>query len=151
MSIMPKPSMNMDPNLEIGKIATIQDTEVDSGVATAEIVPGAAIEMTDGGVATVGEGKLYGIAVAKDYVDDLDVVKHTGNYAAGAMVPVLRKGSIVVGITADVTNGAQAAVDGTTGNFKPAGVEDTAVGTFKSTVTYNAETATTAVLQINLP
>ncbi|CAJ1226650.1 hypothetical protein [Lactiplantibacillus xiangfangensis] len=151
MSIMPRPSMYMDSNLGIGKIASIQNTEVDSGVASAAITPGSAVEMTDGTVAPVNTGKLYGIAVAKDYVDDLNAAVHAGSYAVGQMVPVLRKGTIVVGITADVSNGAQAAVDGTTGSFKPAGADDAVVGTFKNTVKFVAEASATAVLQINLP
>lgn len=151
MSIMPRPSMYMDPNLGIGKIASFQNTETDSGVASAVIAPGAAVEMTDGTVATLSAGKLYGVAVAKDYVDDLNAAVHANNYAVGQMVPVLRKGSIVVGITGDVTNGAPAAVDGTTGSFKLAGADDAAVGTFKNTVKFVADTSATAVLQINLP
>lgn len=154
MGLIPRPQMNMNPNLGIGKIATIQDIQTDSAAAGAEIQIGAAVQMASGVVTTVSDGKFYGVARAKSYIDDIDVNPHHTSYKAKEMVPVLRKGTIIVAITADVTEGAPAAVDGSTGNFKPAGADDTVVGTFKTSATFTADDATTgstAQLQINLP
>lgn len=154
MGLIPRPQMYMDPNIGLGKIADIRHTEVDSAVAAGVVAAGAAVQMSSRAVTTVSDGKFYGVAVAKDYVDNLDDSPQTSKYKAKQMVPVLRKGTINVAITADVAEGQPAAVDGTTGNFKPAADADTIVGTFKTAGKFVANDATagsTAQLQINLP
>jgi len=154
MGLVPRPQMYMDPSIGLGKIADIRRTEVDSAVAAGVITAGGAVQMSNGAVTTVSDGKFYGVAVAKDYVDDLDAFPQTSKYKAKQMVPVLRKGTIIVAITSDVAEGQPAAVDGTTGNFKPAGDTDTVVGTFKTAGKFVADDTTsgsTAQLQINLP
>ncbi|WP_085763066.1 structural cement protein Gp24 [Levilactobacillus brevis] len=75
----------------MGKIADIRHTEVDSAVAAGVVAAGRRSNEF-GAVTTVSDGKFYGVAVAKDYVDNLDDSPQTSKYKAKQMVPVLRKG-----------------------------------------------------------
>ncbi|WP_262405586.1 hypothetical protein [Listeria monocytogenes] len=95
-------------------------------------------------------GDFYGVAVAKNYVDEYTDDK-AGVYKPSEAVPVLRQGTITVIVDEDVKSGEKAVVNTATSNFLPSTTAKTTktevIGVFKSTTSSDG----LAKLEINLP
>ena len=148
MSI-PLPEKYMKAELGIGKLANYQGTQADSKViGTDEVSFGQGVEVSEHIAKPYAGGVFFGVALAKNYVDEISFNKDekVGIYRKSEMVPVLRKGSVWVKVDNDVKEGEQAKVT-TAGNFDVAATGDTVIGSFQST----AAKGGLAILQINLP
>lgn len=148
MSI-PYPKKYMQPELGLGKIANIQTTQADSKIAAATVGYGRGVEVIEGEVQEFGTGRFFGIAIAREFVDEIDfnaTNEKIGQFQPGEPIAVLRKGSIWIEVANDVKEGEAAKVV-TGGKFDKAGTNDAGIGVFQST----AQAGGLAILQINLP
>ncbi|MBC2077674.1 hypothetical protein HCA99_00440 [Listeria booriae] len=140
----------MDPNIGIGKLANYQNTQADSALVEGTIPFGSAVQFSDGVAKVLSDKDFYGVALAKEYVPELNGDK-IGTYIDKEMVPVVRRGVICVRVEDDVVNGEKAAANKATGNFLPASpptsTKTEAIGRFKTT----AQAGGLAHLEINLP
>ena len=150
---IPYPQKYMAPELGIGKLANYQNTQADSkAVGTNSIKFGQAVQVTESIAAPYTTGNFFGVALAKNYVDEIKFNddKKTGEYRQGEMVAVLRKGSIWVQVDEDVKEGEYASVKAT-GNFGSVSTAedstDKPIGIFQT----SAQAGSLAILQINLP
>lgn len=150
---IPYPQKYMAPELGIGKLANYQNTQADSkAVGTNSIKFGQAVQVTESIAAPCTTGNFFGVALAKNYVDEINFNddSKTGLYRQGEMVAVLRKGSIWVQVDEDVKEGELASVK-PTGNFSVASTAedstDKPIGIFQT----SAQADGLAILQINLP
>lgn len=148
MSI-PYPEKYMKAELGIGKLANYQGTQADSKViGDDEVLFGQGVEVVEHVAKPYSSGIFFGVALAKNYVDEIEFNKDekVGKYRKTEMVPVLRKGSVWVKVDNDVKEGEQAKVTAN-GNFDVAASGDTVIGVFQSTASKDG----LAILQINLP
>ncbi|MBA3926547.1 structural cement protein Gp24 [Listeria rustica] len=140
----------MDPNIGIGKLANYQNTQADSAVVEGTIPFGSAVQFSDGVAKVLSDKDFYGVALAKEYVQELYGDK-IGNYEEKEMVAVVRRGVICVHVEEDVVDGDKAAANKATGTFLPAtspvSTKTEAIGRFKTT----AQAGGLAHLEINLP
>ncbi|EAF0489160.1 hypothetical protein CY679_02155 [Listeria monocytogenes] len=140
----------MMPELGLGKIASYQRSQVDSAAVKKDINFGQAVQVIDDEASPLTTGDFYGVAVAKNYVDEYTDDK-VGVYKPSEAVPVLRQGTITVIVDEDVKSGEKAVVNKDTSNFLPSTTAKTnkteVVGVFKSTTSSEG----LAKLEINLP
>ncbi|AKG88295.1 hypothetical protein AF226_15035 [Listeria monocytogenes] len=140
----------MMPELGLGKIASYQRSQVDSAAVKKDINFGQAVQVIDEEASPLTTGDFYGVAVAKNYVDEYTDDK-AGVYKPSEAVPVLRQGTITVIVDEDVKSGEKAVVNTATSNFLPSTTAKTTktevVGVFKSTTSKDG----LAKLEINLP
>ncbi|EAD3251596.1 hypothetical protein B8079_06280 [Listeria monocytogenes] len=140
----------MMPELGLGKIASYQRSQVDSAAVKANIKFGQAVQVLDDEASPLTTGDFYGVAVAKNYVDEYTDDK-AGVYKPSEAVPVLRQGTITVIVDEDVKSGEKAVVNTATSNFLPSTTAKTTktevIGVFKSTTSSDG----LAKLEINLP
>lgn len=144
---IPMPQKYMSPEGGIGKIANYQDTQIDTKFAGEAIPFGCPLEATEGNVSKYSTGVFFGVAVAKNYVNEIpyDNGDKVGEYLVAQPVSVLRKGTIWVKAADDVKESELAIPDGT--GFKTTATKADAIGTFQST----AQAGNLVKLQINLP
>ncbi|EAE9208335.1 hypothetical protein BU443_03320 [Listeria monocytogenes] len=140
----------MMPELGLGKIASYQRSQVDSAAVKKDINFGQAVQVIDEEASPLTTGDFYGVAVAKNYVDEYTDDK-AGVYKPSEAVPVLRQGTITVIVDEDVKSGEKAVVNTATSNFLPSTTAKTTktevVGVFKSTTSKDG----LAKLEINRP
>ncbi|EIM3837981.1 hypothetical protein PPZ65_000091 [Listeria monocytogenes] len=140
----------MMPELGLGKIASYQRSQVDSAAVKKDINFGQAVQVIDDEASPLTTGDFYGVAVAKNYVDEYTDDK-AGVYKPSEAVPVLRQGTITVIVDEDVKSGEKAVVNTATSNFLPSTTAKTTktevIGVFKSTTSSDG----LAKLEINLP
>ncbi|HAA5078785.1 TPA_asm: hypothetical protein GHH54_04230 [Listeria monocytogenes] len=140
----------MMPELGLGKIASYQRSQVDSAAVKKDINFGQAVQVIDEEASPLTTGDFYGVAVAKNYVDEYTDDK-AGVYKPSEAVPVLRQGTITVIVDEDVKSGEKAVVNTDTSNFLPSTTAKTTktgvIGVFKSTTSKDG----LAKLEINLP
>ncbi|EAC4842306.1 hypothetical protein ARS26_14765 [Listeria monocytogenes] len=140
----------MMPELGLGKIASYQRSQVDSAAVKKDISFGKAVQVIDDEASPLTTGDFYGVAVAKNYVDEYTDDK-AGVYKPSEAVPVLRQGTITVIVDEDVKSGEKAVVNTATSNFLPSTTAKTTktevIGVFKSTTSSDG----LAKLEINLP
>ncbi|EAV9863754.1 hypothetical protein FFD13_06785 [Listeria monocytogenes] len=140
----------MMPELGLGKIASYQRSQVDSAAVKKDINFGQAVQVIDEEASPLTTGDFYGVAVAKNYVDEYTDDK-AGVYKPSEAVPVLRQGTITVIVDEDVKSGEKAVVNTATSNFLPSTTAKTTktevIGVFKSTTSRDG----LAKLEINLP
>ncbi|EMP4325313.1 hypothetical protein WD337_001850 [Listeria monocytogenes] len=140
----------MMPELGLGKIASYQRSQVDSAAVKKDINFGQAVQVIDDEASPLTTGDFYGVAVAKNYVDEYTDDK-AGVYKPSEAVPVLRQGTITVIVDEDVKSGEKAVVNTATSNFLPSTTAKTTktevIGVFKSTTSKDG----LAKLEINLP
>ncbi|EOW3720609.1 hypothetical protein ACPXNX_001678 [Listeria monocytogenes] len=140
----------MMPELGLGKIASYQRSQVDSAAVKKDINFGQAVQVIDEEASPLTTGDFYGVAVAKNYVDEYTDDK-AGVYKPSEALPVLRQGTITVIVDEDVKSGEKAVVNTATSNFLPSTTAKTTktevVGVFKSTTSKDG----LAKLEINLP
>ncbi|EGK2524998.1 hypothetical protein IOQ60_000785 [Listeria monocytogenes] len=140
----------MMPELGLGKIASYHRSQVDSAAVKKDINFGQAVQVIDEEASPLTTGDFYGVAVAKNYVDEYTDDK-AGVYKPSEAVPVLRQGTITVIVDEDVKSGEKAVVNTATSNFLPSTTAKTTktevVGVFKSTTSKDG----LAKLEINLP
>ncbi|ECC2279213.1 hypothetical protein FOK23_11075 [Listeria monocytogenes] len=140
----------MMPELGLGKIASYQRSQVDSAAVKKDINFGQAVQVIDDEASPLTTGDFYGVAVAKNYVDEYTDDK-AGVYKPSEAVPVLRQGTITVIVDEDVKSGEKAVVNTATSNFLPSTTAKTTktevMGVFKSTTSRDG----LAKLEINLP
>ncbi|EEK8766724.1 hypothetical protein G9477_001807 [Listeria monocytogenes] len=140
----------MMPELGLGKIASYQRSQVDSAAVKKDINFGQAVQVIDDEASPLTTGDFYGVAVAKNYVDEYTDNK-AGVYKPSEAVPVLRQGTITVIVDEDVKSGEKAVVNTATSNFLPSTTAKTTktevIGVFKSTTSSDG----LAKLEINLP
>lgn len=140
----------MMPELGLGKIASYQRSQVDSAAVKKDINFGQAVQVVDDEASPLTTGNFYGVAVAKNYVDEYTDDK-VGVYKPSEAVPVLRQGTITVIVDEDVKSGEKAVVNTDTSNFLPSTTAKTTktevIGVFKSTTSSDG----LAKLEINLP
>ncbi|EKB5536539.1 hypothetical protein OO510_002519 [Listeria monocytogenes] len=140
----------MMPELGLGKIASYQRSQVDSAAVKKDINFGQAVQVIDDEASPLTTGDFYGVAVAKNYVDEYTDDK-AGVYKPSEAVPVLRLGTITVIVDEDVKSGEKAVVNTATSNFLPSTTAKTTktevIGVFKSTTSRDG----LAKLEINLP
>ncbi|EAF1278237.1 hypothetical protein OQ634_002913 [Listeria monocytogenes] len=140
----------MMPELGLGKIASYQRSQVDSAAVKKDINFGQAVQVIDDEASPLTTGDFYGVAVAKNYVDEYTDDK-AGVYKPSEAVPVLRQGTITVIVDEDVKSGEKAVVNTDTSNFLPSTTAKTTktgvIGVFKSTTSKDG----LAKLEINLP
>ncbi|EAH1856296.1 TPA_asm: hypothetical protein GEK33_02350 [Listeria monocytogenes] len=140
----------MMPELGLGKIASYQRSQVDSAAVKKDINFGQAVQVIDDEASPLTTGDFYGVAVAKNYVDEYTDDK-AGVYKPSEAVPVLRQGTITVIVDEDVKSGEKAVVNTDTSNFLPSTTAKTTktevIGVFKSTTSSDG----LAKLEINLP
>ncbi|EAC9521781.1 hypothetical protein A0T35_00435 [Listeria monocytogenes] len=140
----------MMPELGLGKIASYQRSQVDSAAVKKDINFGQAVQVIDEEASPLTTGDFYGVAVAKNYVDEYTDDK-AGVYKPSEAVPVLRQGTITVIVDEDVKAGEKAVVNTATSNFLPSTTAKTTktevIGVFKSTTSRDG----LAKLEINLP
>ncbi|EIY5769568.1 hypothetical protein MM640_000463 [Listeria monocytogenes] len=140
----------MMPELGLGKIASYQRSQVDSAAVKKDINFGQAVQVIDDEASPLTIGDFYGVAVAKNYVDEYTDDK-AGVYKPSEAVPVLRQGTITVIVDEDVKSGEKAVVNTATSNFLPSTTAKTTktevIGVFKSTTSSDG----LAKLEINLP
>ncbi|EAD8837217.1 hypothetical protein AK891_11005 [Listeria monocytogenes] len=140
----------MMPELGLGKIASYQRSQVDSAAVKKDINFGQAVQVIDDEASPLTTGDFYGVAVAKNYVDEYTDDK-AGVYKPSEAVPVLRQGTITVIVDEDVKSGEKAVVNTATSNFLPSTTAKTTktevIGVFKSTTSNDG----LAKLEINLP
>ncbi|EJQ3348594.1 hypothetical protein [Listeria monocytogenes] len=140
----------MMPELGLGKIASYQRSQVDSAAVKKDINFGQAVQVIDDEASPLTTGDFYGVAVAKNYVDEYTDDK-AGVYKPSEAVPVLRQGTITVIVDEDVKSGEKAVVNTATSNFLPSTTAKTTktevIGVFKSTTSRDG----LAKLEINLP
>ncbi|EAC8223473.1 hypothetical protein Y419_03810 [Listeria monocytogenes] len=140
----------MMPELGLGKIASYQRSQVDSAAVKKDINFGKAVQVIDDEASPLTTGDFYGVAVAKNYVDEYTDDK-AGVYKPSEAVPVLRQGTITVIVDEDVKSGEKAVVNTATSNFLPSTTAKTTktevIGVFKSTTSSDG----LAKLEINLP
>ncbi|MDF8200601.1 hypothetical protein P4733_00485 [Listeria monocytogenes] len=138
------------PELGLGKIASYQRSQVDSAAVKKDINFGQAVQVIDDEASPLTTGDFYGVAVAKNYVDEYTDDK-AGVYKPSEAVPVLRQGTITVIVDEDVKSGEKAVVNTATSNFLPSTTAKTTktevIGVFKSTTSSDG----LAKLEINLP
>ncbi|EQC2099430.1 structural cement protein Gp24 [Listeria monocytogenes] len=140
----------MMPELGLGKIASYQRSQVDSAAVKKDINFGQAVQVIDDEASPLTTGDFYGVAVAKNYVDEYTDDK-AGVYKPSEAVSVLRQGTITVIVDEDVKSGEKAVVNTATSNFLPSTTAKTTktevIGVFKSTTSRDG----LAKLEINLP
>ncbi|EAE7099186.1 hypothetical protein HN034_000469 [Listeria monocytogenes] len=140
----------MMPELGLGKIASYQRSQVDSAAVKKDINFGQAVQVIDDEASPLTTGDFYGVAVAKNYVDEYTDDK-VGVYKPSEAVPVLRQGTITVIVDEDVKSGEKSVVNTDTSNFLPSTTAKTTktgvIGVFKSTTSKDG----LAKLEINLP
>ncbi|EHQ6906528.1 hypothetical protein KIX55_002305 [Listeria monocytogenes] len=140
----------MMPELGLGKIASYQRSQVDSAAVKKDINFGQAVQVIDDEASPLTTGDFYGVAVAKNYVDEYTDDK-AGVYKPSEAVSVLRQGTITVIVDEDVKSGEKAVVNTATSNFLPSTTAKTTktevIGVFKSTTSSDG----LAKLEINLP
>ncbi|EKZ4333581.1 hypothetical protein QRW32_000468 [Listeria monocytogenes] len=140
----------MMPELGLGKIASYQRSQVDSAAVKKDINFGQAVQVIDEEASPLTTGDFYGVAVAKNYVDEY-IDDKAGVYKPSEAVPVLRQGTITVIVDEDVKSGEKAVVNTATSNFLPSTTAKTTktevIGVFKSTTSRDG----LAKLEINLP
>ena len=144
---IPMPRKYMDAEGGIGKIANYQGTQMDTKFS-GEVIPfGSPLEAIGSEVKMFSTGVFFGVAVAKNFVDEIpyDNGDKVGEYRLKQPVPVLRKGTIWVKATEDVVESEQA-MPSDDGFKKATGIAD-AVGIFQS----SAAAGNLVMLQINLP
>lgn len=131
----------------IGKLANYQDVQTDSRVAGVKVVRfGQAVQSNENVAEPFDTGAFFGVAIAKNYVDEITSGDKSGAYKRHEMIPVLRKGTIWVQVDEDVKIGEFAKVNAT-GNFGLATDRASSVGIYQSTAHQDG----LAMLQINLP
>jgi len=137
----------MQPEGGIGTIANYQGVQADSRViGTQEVRFGQAVQSNEHIAEPFNGGAFFGVAIAKNYVQEITSTEKVGVYRQHEMVPVLRKGTIWVQVDEDVKIGEFASVN-TAGNFGLSANQSSAIGIYQST----AHEGNLAMLQINLP
>ncbi|QBO37272.1 hypothetical protein EQG49_12785 [Periweissella cryptocerci] len=153
---IPEPKKYMDSELGLGKISSFQSHEAKTRTSGATIAPGTPLQTVGGVVTALTNGKFAGVAIAKNFVKELDYdgVAKNADYEPNEPVPVLTKGGITVIVGEDVVTDQLATVrsgkfmvatpaSGTGETYNPG---DAVVGIFESNGLANG----TAIVKINL-